>query len=169
MKKILTLFYVLILSSPAFGITYTFTDVGPTAVIHWAGWGNGSSQDSTDTIGYPMFSGGSYSIDENTGRLTKITFNYKGSDKDIYRNIVPGDLFLDLGKDGGWDYAVKSYGGKNQGDYDLYNLGNLAMNPPLNDTDRNKYLLSNKPGRWMEPLGIIIRLRLITGSEPIPV
>ncbi len=50
-------------------------------------------QDSSDTIGYPQFYGGSYNINDTTGLLTKITFNYDGgvlTDKDqlysLYNN-----------------------------------------------------------------------------------
>jgi hypothetical protein len=137
MKKILILFGILILASPAFGKDYIFSD----NQNNWPGWGT-SAQNSLDTIGYPKFSGGTYSIDDATGRLTGITFNYRGSDKGIYQNIVPGDLFLDLENDGGWDYVVKSYGGRNAGSYDLFTLPDLAINAS------NSYMLSDDTWTW---------------------
>lgn len=139
MKKIFLVIFVLAIASPVFGATYNFTDT----INHWTGWGNGSSQDASDFIGYPRFSGGSYTIDDATGRLTKITFDYAGSDADIYNYIRPGDLFLDSGSDGGWDFLVNSYdpANTNSRNVGLYGL-NLAVDPAL-QTDRDKYLLSN--------------------------
>jgi hypothetical protein len=161
MKKILILFSILILASPAFGADFIFSD----NQNHWPGWGT-SDQNSLDTIGYPKFSGGTYSIDDTSGRLTRITFDYRGSDKGIYQHIVPGDLFLDLGNDGDWDYAVKSYGGRDAGSYDLFSLTDLAINAS------NSYMLSDDTWKWgghrrNHPVAINGEIGTNTGSDVI--
>ncbi len=142
MKKILTLLFVLGLATSSFGMVVTFQDNS----IYWPGWPSTiSTQNSSDVIGTPDFTGGSYEINDDTGRLTRITFNYNGgslTDKDslnaLYENIKPGDLFIDLGNDNGWNYVVKSYGVITPGGQtNLYSLNNLSISDP------NSYLLSN--------------------------
>jgi hypothetical protein len=128
MKNMLILFCIFIMASPAFGATYSFTDVGPTAVNYFPGWGNGTSQDSMDTIGYPKISGGTYTYNEGTGRLTGITINYFGMVGDLYDKIKPGDLFIDLGNDADWDYVVKSFEITQNNPLNMFSLNNLAMN-----------------------------------------
>ena len=84
--------------------------------------------------------------------MTGITFDYSGWANDIYSYIKPGDLFLDLGKDGDWDYAVKSYNESTLTNCGLYSLEKLPINPAL-EVDRNKYLFSNET--WPLSFGTI--------------
>ena len=142
MKKILMLFIVLGLATSSFGMVVTFNDDSIYWTDHWKS--GDSNKDSQDVIGIPNFTGGSYEINDATGRLTRITFNYNGrmSDSDqsslLYSRLAPGDLFIDLGNDKGWNYVVKSYGTINPGSSaSIYSLTNLSI-----DTD-SIYLLSN--------------------------
>jgi hypothetical protein len=135
MKKLLTLFFVLGLATSSFGMVVDFQD----NVIYWPGWASTNSahnQLGSEFIGIPNFTGGSYEINDTTGRLTGITFKYDGSvaapgkDGDgpnqLLERIKPGDLFIDLGNDNKWDYVVKSYEviGAN---LSLYSLNSLPM------------------------------------------
>lgn len=71
-------------------------------VNYWTGYGNGTSQDNKDVIGTPNITGGSVSMDDN-GFIDMISFDHtrnNSSSPDI------GDLFLDLGSNGYWDYVI---------------------------------------------------------------
>jgi hypothetical protein len=116
---------------------------------YWPGWGNGSGDDSRDRIGIPDFTGGTASF--NGGYLTQLTID-RTPQTHLYWALSPGDLFIDTGADGDWDYIVDlaswTTPGPNNpdpgpGSYDIYSL-NLAL-----DTGTG-YILSGKDyaGGW---------------------
>jgi hypothetical protein len=103
---------------------------------YWSGWGNGSTDDSRDTIGTPNFIGGTATID-SSGNLTGITVN-QSSSSSWYSLLAPGDLFINVNADldTEWDYVVKLFGNYESGtsnpnpgagNYALYNVA-LALN-----------------------------------------
>lgn len=71
--------------------------------VYWPGWGNGTIDDSYDTIGIPNFIGGTANVE--SGRLMSLTFNQSLSSS-YYYLLSPGDLFIDLGANSSWDYVV---------------------------------------------------------------
>ena len=75
-----------------------FTDT----VDHWDGYGNETGQDNDDVIGVPDITGGSVTMDDN-GFVDQISFAHGRSDS---TSPDMGDLFLDIGSDGYWDYVV---------------------------------------------------------------
>ena len=76
---------------------FTFGD----NTIYWPGFGNGLDDD-TDVIGSPEILGGGGEIDDN-GYLTSIYFDYQSGS-----NLKAGDVFIDLGADGTWEYLIAS-------------------------------------------------------------
>lgn len=75
---------------------------------YWDGYANLTSDDAKDTIGTPDLFGGTAEIDG--GLLTSVTIDYRGPfslTASGRGSVVPGDLFIDAGADGDWDYVVK--------------------------------------------------------------
>jgi hypothetical protein len=80
---------------------------------YWSGYANGTADDSRDTIGTPDLRGGTATFDA-MGRLTNVSITYTGRFSLVASGngrVIPGDLFLDLGGDGSWDYVMKLVGG----------------------------------------------------------
>jgi len=73
------------------------------SVIHWPGFPSPtSSQNGKDVIGIPEIKGGWLDVDDE-GHIKTINITHKDSG-----NRAPdlGDLFLDIGSDGDWDFVV---------------------------------------------------------------
>jgi hypothetical protein len=86
-------------------VTVSFGD----SIRYWDGYANGTSDDSRDTIGTPDLRGGTATFD-TMGRLTNVSITYTGHFSLVASGngrVIPGDLFLDLGGDGSWDYVMK--------------------------------------------------------------
>ena len=84
------------------------------AAKYWQGYSNGTADDTRDTIGTPDFLGGTATFDDATGYLTGVSINYTGYFSPVASGsarVIPGDLFLDAGSDGHWDYVVKLVAG----------------------------------------------------------
>jgi hypothetical protein len=82
------------------------------SVHAWAGYTNGTSDDARDTIGTPDLLGGIAEV--SGGLLTRVTIEYLGpfSLRTSGRgSVVPGDLFIDAGGDGQWDFVLKLVSG----------------------------------------------------------
>ncbi len=118
--------------------SFTFGDES----IYWASWQNGTTDDSTDEIGRPEFTGGGGTID-TSGYLTGLYFNY------LQGAVHAGDVFIDVGSDGYWDYVIVSDAdtpddsstpdpGWNQGVYEV--TSPFSVTKGMND---GYYLLSN--------------------------
>lgn len=91
----------------------TSVSFGDTA-RYWPGRANGTIDDSRDTIGTPDLLGGIATFDDSTGLLTGISVSYTGHFSLIASGnarVIPGDLFLDVGSDGHWDYVMKLVAG----------------------------------------------------------
>ena len=102
LKILLLSFLAVFLSvSIASATTITFGDSNN----YWLGWGNGSGDDNSDTIGIPNFTGGTATVNEN-GYLTQLNFNQSITSSGIWWVISPGDLFIDTNSDQVWDYVV---------------------------------------------------------------
>jgi hypothetical protein len=101
---------VVIAFALTFGLTAT-TEAVPISFgdnhNYWPGWGNGSSDDSKDTIGTPNVLGGVATVEG--GYLESVTFEYQAdhsSHLGLWDLVKPGDLFIDLCSDQSWDYVV---------------------------------------------------------------
>lgn len=115
------------------------------SVYYWSGWGNGSDDDTKDSIGVPNFTDGVVTITDS-GYLGQITVNQNSSNVGYYSVLSPGDLFIDVNDDTTWDYFVDltswTTAGKDNpspgaGDYDLYSI-NLSLGAS------SGYILSGK-------------------------
>ena len=101
---------VVVASTAAQATTVTFGD----NTRYWSGYANGSGDDTRDTIGTPDLLGGHAVLDDTTGRLLSIQIDYDGHFSPVASGnarVIPGDLFLDVGQDGHWDYVVKLVAG----------------------------------------------------------
>lgn len=97
-------------ASASQAITVSFSD----SVRYWNGYANGTGDDARDTIGTPDFTGGTATFDDKTLRLTQIALPYTGRFSPVASGnarVLPGDLFLDAGADGDWDYVMKLVSG----------------------------------------------------------
>ncbi|SHF16213.1 VPLPA-CTERM protein sorting domain-containing protein [Desulfacinum infernum DSM 9756] len=130
--------FILCLPHPAQSLTLTFGDTHN----YWPGWGNGSRDDSQDTIGDPDFTGGTITVEG--AFLKQITFSFKEWESGTtWGKLHPGDLFLDVDSDDQWEYVVYS------GNWSLY-----SVDLPLNSA--TGYLTSGRDnqGYWA---GYLIR------------
>jgi hypothetical protein len=103
-------FAVAIFAGQARASSVSFGD----ATKYWQGYSNGTVDDTRDTIGTPDFLGGTATFDDATGYLTGVSINYTGYFSPVASGnarVIPGDLFLDVGSDGHWDYVVKLVAG----------------------------------------------------------
>jgi hypothetical protein len=101
---------VVVASGAAQATTVSFGD----AVRYWPGHRNFTGDDSRDTIGTPDLLGGRATFDDATGRLQSVQIDYNGRFSPVASGdarVIPGDLFLDVGQDGDWDYVVKMVAG----------------------------------------------------------
>lgn len=148
----LVLSFTILYASSAKAQIITFNDTA----IYWPGWFNSDTtpvvDDNLDVIGIPDFIGGQAIISGN--KLTNLAFNRGSKFNDF---LSPGDLFIDLGANGYWDYVVDltnwTESGPNNpdpglGNYNLYPV-NLALDNHtggyiLSGTDYN----SGQPGGW---------------------
>ena len=99
-----------VIAGEALATTVAFGD----AAKYWPGYGNGTADDSRDTIGTPDLLGGTATFDNSTGLLTGISVSYTGRFSLVASGnarVIPGDLFLDVGGDGHWDYVMKLVAG----------------------------------------------------------
>ena len=83
-------------------------------VRYWPGRGNGTADDTRDTIGTPDLLGGTATFSDSTGLLTGLAINYTGRFSPVASGnarVIPGDVFLDVGGDGHWDYVMKLVSG----------------------------------------------------------
>jgi hypothetical protein len=77
---------------------------------YWTGWGNGTQDDKSDTVGTPNII--LKSVELNSGMITKVTFHVTNtSSPQWWYYIKPADLFVDSDHDGSWDYVVKMING----------------------------------------------------------
>jgi hypothetical protein len=82
------------------------------SVHYWAGHGNGTGDDARDTIGTPDLLGGSAHFEG--GLLTQVRIDYLGPFSltgSGRGSVIAGDLFVDAGADGSWDYVMKLVAG----------------------------------------------------------
>lgn len=101
---------VAVLAGQARASSVSFGD----AAKYWQGYSNGTVDDTRDTIGTPDLLGGTASFDDATGYLTGVSIDYTGHFSLVASGnarVIPGDLFLDAGSDGHWDYVVKLVAG----------------------------------------------------------
>lgn len=89
-------------------------------VKYWPTYGNGTGDDSLDSIGEPNLTGGSLVIGDN-GYLKQVKIDFTVPNPGWeFSKMKPGDLFFDFGADGSWDYVVSSYNKE-----DRSNLNNI--------------------------------------------
>lgn len=105
MKKITAIIGIMIIvvclaSVSAYAETISFSDTHR----YWSGWGNGTSDDNSDTIGIPNFKDGQATVGSN--RLNNLTFNRYAGTSSYWGVLSPGDLFIDVGSNNTWDYVV---------------------------------------------------------------
>jgi hypothetical protein len=142
MKKLFILLmvcgFVALSARTASAMVIPFADTA----IYWPGWNNGTADDSQDRIGAPEFTGGSATVIDNKLMSLSIVGDFHWNTL-----ISPGDLFIDLGADNSWNYAVDltswTVAGPSNpdpaaGNYDLYSI-NLAL------ADASGYIFSDSP------------------------
>ncbi len=103
-------FAVAVFASQAHATSVSFGD----GTKYWQGYANGTVDDTRDTIGTPDLRGGTATFDDATGNLTGVSIDYTGTFSPVASGnarVIPGDLFLDVGSDGHWDYVVKLVSG----------------------------------------------------------
>lgn len=101
---------IAVASGAAQATTVTFGD----AARYWPGHRNHTGDDAQDTIGTPDLLGGRATFDDATGRLQSVQIDYTGRFSPVASGnarVIPGDLFLDVGQDGDWDFVVKMVAG----------------------------------------------------------
>jgi len=135
MKKlnlILAASFLLLFVTPVKAQTINFTDT----TIYWPGWNNNTNDDTLDVLGIPNFTGGSANV--NNRALDRLTINRTSQNPSYFNIISPGDLFIDIGANGNWDYVVDlttwtTSGPDNpdaqSGSYKLYSV-NIGLNSP---------------------------------------
>ncbi|QEM68652.1 PEP-CTERM sorting domain-containing protein [Geobacter sp. FeAm09] len=131
MKRIalvLALIASLAIGQAAHAATYTDTS------LNWDTW-TATSNNSADPYGSPDIASTTVTMD--TSKLLNITFNLNSYNF----NIASGDLFIDAGADGTWDYVVRALGTSLNG---TYSLGLYAINVALHDT--TAYTMSSDGG-----------------------
>jgi hypothetical protein len=139
MKKILL---GIIVIGAVFLLSFTTAQATPFSfddnTIYWGDWdktdtpdlwGNGTSDDTTDSIGSPSIIGGGGAI-VTGGVLSSVYFEY-GSYNPL---ITAGDLFIDTDADEYWDYIVDTSSANN--DIYYYSSG-------VGLYDTTAYILSN--------------------------
>jgi hypothetical protein len=115
------------------------------SVRYWSGHASGTSDDAKDTIGHPDLQGGEAFF--MGSQLTAVRIDYTGPFSLATSgngSVIPGDLFLDAGADGDWDYVVKAVTGPQA-------AGTYASLQILDVTGQaNAYLLSgtDNAGHW---------------------
>ncbi|MBN1829361.1 MAG: hypothetical protein JW884_09495 [Deltaproteobacteria bacterium] len=107
---------------------------------YFPGWSNGAADDQQDVIGIPDILGGTVSFDA-TYNLTSISFSFIVGSSSTWANLTAGDLFLDVGGDGRWDFSVGSFGMTGSGPANVYDIS-----VPLNGA--NGYVMSGADGKW---------------------
>lgn len=146
MKKRLLILCMLVLgfllSAPlANAYTVSFGDSNN----YWPGWNNNSGDDSKDQIGIPNLTGGEAQL--NGGLLTSLTFFNATISSSYWWVLSPGDLFIDVGSNGTWDYVVKlaswSVAGTSNSDPEEGKYSVYAVSLPLGAPSSNHgYVLS---------------------------
>ncbi len=82
--------------------------------IFWSGYGNGTADDTTDSIGIPDFflNAGKVVIEPvapDNRLLRSVEFTYGGPENSPWDLLKYGDLFLDVGANQTWDYVVRTH------------------------------------------------------------
>jgi hypothetical protein len=87
---------------------FTFGDT----VIYWPNWGNGTGDDSRDVIGVPNITsdGGSGVMVNNY--LQSLSISWRDGGHPYIKE--PGDVFIDVGVDGTWDYILTHWPDESQ-------------------------------------------------------
>ena len=105
-----TIFAVFFIQSSVLAATFTFGDDD----YYWPSWQNGTGDDSDDSVGAPHIGGFGFpnfnagqAVTDASGNLVSISFDY-GSYNSL---ITAGDVFLDSGGDGDWDFIIHAEGG----------------------------------------------------------
>jgi hypothetical protein len=106
MKKFLRAFFLLIaimVFTAPLGLAAPYTVSFFDKTNYWPGWGNGED-DTKESIGTPNFTEGTVEVSAG-GYLSKVTVN-QSSNPSSYSVLSPGDLFIDTGANGTWDYVL---------------------------------------------------------------
>ncbi len=156
-------------------ITVTFGDNSK----YWPGWGNSDNDtwpgrdNDKDTIGKPDFTGGSYTYDNETYSIKKLSFTFSKWGTETEWNVLePGDVFLSVDNDTDWEYVVYADNNTNKFDFktpsqnwdwNLYSvslpLGSASSHPiyyVYSGTDltvpwKNYYIRDSHPIGWAKP------------------
>lgn len=106
MKKVIPLMgacFLAAVSSASFAapISITFGD----NTKYWSDWDSSDTNDNSyDVIGSPDITGGTATFDG--GNLISVSINYFNKVNPSSYDLFAGDLFIDAGADGDWDYVV---------------------------------------------------------------
>jgi hypothetical protein len=146
----------LLQAEPADAVPYTYLGGSEAdTATHWDGWGNGTGDDTKDSIGTPDITGfvGSgplatlnaitsnwyqptepATVAAGEGRLSDITLQYLlHYSESVNSRLQLGDMFIDDGDNGTWDYVVRlsdlNRGSLNT-DGDTYDVYEFAQSGP---------------------------------------
>lgn len=119
--------FIVITAVCAQASTYEFKDSDPT-VIFWPDFqasasNNRHNQNSTDVIGDPQITGGSFNYSGHS--LQSVTLNYTSTSN----VLVPADWFFDFNNDSQWDYVFHNSNTnyKKTENYNVYDISGLHM------------------------------------------
>jgi hypothetical protein len=124
----------IVLSLVVFGMGTAMADTFTDSTIYWTNWDNGYD-DTTDNIGSPNFTGGSYTVD-SSGNLTSVSIDYASYNS----GISSGDLFIDANNDSVWDYVLTTANGSSGNS--VWDVSGL--NWSIGDNSQDLYTLSDE-------------------------
>jgi hypothetical protein len=136
MRKLLLIIPVLLLfllPRSALATNFTFGD----SVKYWPTWvssnsDGGGDDNLKDTIGYPNITGGKGVVD-SAGNLTQINVFYTNYDS----LVRAGDMFIDVGSNGFWDYVLTSTGM-------IYSFAESTFSVAKGGINNNYYAITDK-------------------------
>jgi hypothetical protein len=142
-------------------VSFEFGDTS----IFWPEWNNETADDGIDTIGQPKISGGSGVIDEVSGELTSLYFNYGKK-----FSMGAGDVFIDIAEnnpglndpaDRTWDYVLDVSSGN------VYSVS-IALGDDSGVYDMS-YYGANNPNYYREdhPIAVSDAYLASLGSEAL--
>jgi hypothetical protein len=129
------------------------------SVRYWDGYQNGTSDDSRDTIGHPDLTGGTATFSAEH-LLTSVQIDYLGPfslSASGRGSVIPGDLFIDAGADGDWDYVLKAvtrpYTAASYTSLSILDVGGEVVSYLMSGSDNSGHWLgylirNNHPYAW---------------------
>jgi hypothetical protein len=119
---ILTVAALMVLGAAA-SVDASYTVDFGDSTVNWVGY-SGNNNDSIGVPDFPKLTAGSATL-SSTNRLESIVFTYTsktGVSATTWGLLKPGDLFLDVDLNDGWDYVARHSGTTAAGNWALYSF-----------------------------------------------